>query len=74
MNTSISVQGVHGQGKSQGILFFYKVRELSGNFDIGQVILHFQPKVREKSANFEKVYESQKVSRIKAKAVSSCLG
>ena len=30
------VQGVHGQGKGQGKTYFFKVRELSGNFEIGQ--------------------------------------
>ena len=39
-----SLQGVHGQGKSQGKKFFFKVRELSGNFEIGQGILKFQQK------------------------------
>ena len=47
---------------------------MSGNFDISQGILHFQPKVGEKSGNFERqVYELQKISRIMAKAFSSCL-
>ncbi|CAL4127087.1 unnamed protein product [Meganyctiphanes norvegica] len=34
-------QGVHGQGKSQEKIFFFKVRELSGNFEFGQGILNF---------------------------------
>ena len=42
-------QGVHGQGKSQGKNFFFKVRELSGNFEICQGILEF----KQKSGNFE---------------------
>ena len=42
-------QGVHSQGKSQGKIKIFKVRELSGNFDISQGIFHFQPEVREKS-------------------------
>ena len=33
-------QGVHGQGKSSGKIFF-KVRELSGNFETCQGILEF---------------------------------
>ena len=43
-------QDVHGQGKSQGKKYFFKVGEFfywSGN-------LHFQPKVGERSGNFEK--------------------
>ena len=42
-------QGVHGQGKSQGKNIFFKVRELSGNFEICQGILEF----KQKSGNFE---------------------
>ena len=62
-NHTVHWQGVHGQVKMK----FFKVRELSGNFDISQGILHFQPKVREKSENFERrVYELQKITRIMA--------
>ena len=46
-------QGVHGQGKSQGKTNFFKVRELSGNFEIGKGNLKMKQKVREKSGNFE---------------------
>ena len=35
---------------------FFKVRELSGNFDISQEILHSQSKVREKLGNFEESF------------------
>ena len=38
------IQGVHGQGKSQGKKYFFKVRELSGNFQICQGILEFEQK------------------------------
>ena len=38
------LQGVHGQGKSQGKKYFFKVRELSGNFEISQGILEFKLK------------------------------
>ena len=38
------LQGVHGQGKSQGKKYFFKVRELSGNFEICQGILEFKQK------------------------------
>ena len=37
-------QGVHGRGKSQGKKYFFKVRELSGNFEIGQAVLEFKQK------------------------------
>ena len=37
-------QGVHGQGKSQGKNYFFKVRELSGNFETCQGILEFKQK------------------------------
>ena len=37
-------QGVHGQGKSQGKKYFFKVRELSGNSEICQGILEFKQK------------------------------
>ena len=37
---------VHSPGK------IFKVRELSGNFDISQGILHFQPQFNEESENF----------------------
>ena len=40
-------QGVHGQGKSQGKTNFFKVRELSENFEIGQGNLEMKQKVRE---------------------------
>ena len=33
---------------------FFKVRELSGNFDIGRGILHIHPRVRQMSGNSEK--------------------
>ena len=46
-------QGVHGQGKSQGKTKNFKVRELSGNFEIGQGNLKMKQKVREKSGKFE---------------------
>ena len=42
----------HGQGKSQGKIVF-KVRELSGIFEVGQGILEIKQKVLEKSGNFE---------------------
>ena len=38
------MQGVHGQGKSRGKKYFFKVRELSGNFEICQGILEFKQK------------------------------
>ena len=38
------IQGVHGQGKSQGKKYFFKVRELSGNFEICLGILEFKQK------------------------------
>ena len=37
-------QGVHVQGKSQGKKYFFKVTELSGNFEICQGILEFKQK------------------------------
>ena len=37
-------QGVHGQGKSQRKKYFFKVRELSGDFEICQGILEFKQK------------------------------
>ena len=46
----ILIQGVHGQGKSQREITFFKARELSGIFDISQGIFQFKPK----SGNFEK--------------------
>ena len=63
-------QGVHSQGKSQGKKYFFKVRELLGNFEICQGILEF----KQKSGNFEitSLYMT-KCSKMKAKAVSSCL-
>ena len=40
----------------------FMVRVLSGNFVISLGIMHFQPKVMEKSGNFEiQVYELQKI-------------
>ena len=52
--------------------YFFKVSALPGNFDSIQGILHYQPKVREKSGNFEETdYELQKISRIKAFSVCS---
>ena len=54
MNKIISsTHGVHCQGKSQGKTYFFKVRELSGNFEIGQGNLKNEQKVRKKSGNFE---------------------
>ena len=47
------IQGVHGQRKSQGKTYFFKVRELSGNFEIGQGNLKIKQEVREMSGNFE---------------------
>ena len=44
------VQGVHGQGKGQGKTYFFKVRESSGNFEIGQGNL----KNKQESGNFRK--------------------
>ena len=49
----IGRQGVHSQGKSQGKAYFFKVRELSGNFEIGQGNLKIKQEVREKSGNFD---------------------
>ena len=43
-HTSWDPQGVHGQGKSQGKKYFFKVRELSGNFEICQGILELKQK------------------------------
>ena len=45
----ILIQGVHGQGKSQREIIFFKAKELSGIFDISQGIFQFKPK----SGNFE---------------------
>ena len=42
--------GVHGQGKSQREITFFKAKELSGIFDISQAIFQLKPK----SGNFEK--------------------
>ena len=39
-----NIQGVQGQGKSQGKKYFFKVRELSGNFDICQGNSEFKQK------------------------------
>ena len=39
-----NIQGVHVQGKSQGKKYFFKVRELSGSFDICQGNLEFKQK------------------------------
>ena len=47
-----TMSGCPRLGKMLGEIFF-KVTELSGNLDISQGILHYQPKVREKSGNFE---------------------
>ena len=41
---SCKLQGVHSQGKSHGKNYFFKVRELSGNFEICQGILEFKQK------------------------------
>ena len=46
----ILIRGVHGQGKSQREITFFKARELSGILDISQGIFQFKPK----SGNFEK--------------------
>ena len=40
----ILIQGVHGQGKSQREITFFKAKELSGIFDISQGIFQFKPK------------------------------
>ena len=48
-------QGVQRSGKSQEIPYQAKVRELSGNFVMGQGKLKMLWKVREKSGNFERV-------------------
>ena len=39
-------QGVHGQGKKQGKTYFFKVGDLSGNFEIGQENLKIKQEVR----------------------------
>ena len=66
-------QGVHGQGKSQGKKYFFKVRELSGNFEICQGILEFM----QKSGKVREFRRNQSINdkniKNKAKAVSSCL-
>ena len=36
----ILIQGVHGQGKSQREITFFKAKELSGIFDISQHTVH----------------------------------
>ena len=46
------VQGIHSQGKSQG-KYFFKVREVSGNFVISQGILDLSIKSGKSSGNFE---------------------
>ena len=57
-------QGVHGQGKSQGIFFFFfKVRELSGNFDIGQGILKFQQKSGKSQGILKKYVHEEKKTK-----------
>ena len=48
-----AMTGCPRSGKKSGSKYFFKVRELSLNFDISQGILHFQPKVREMSESFE---------------------
>ena len=57
------MQGVHGQGKSQGIFFFFKVRELSGNFDIGQGILKFQQKSGKSQGILKKYVHEEKKTK-----------
>ena len=47
------IQGVHGQQIVREKQFFFKVKELSGNFQIGKGISIMKQKVREKSWNFE---------------------
>ena len=56
-------QGVHGQGKSQGIFFFFKVRELSGNSDIGQGILKFQQKSGKSQGILKKYVHEEKKTK-----------
>ena len=49
-----SIQGCHGQGKISGKrIFFFKVREKSGNFVDGQRNLERTWKVRGKSGNLK---------------------
>ena len=43
------LQGCHGQGKKSGKLFFFQVREKSGNFNFSQGNVEKVVKVREKS-------------------------
>jgi len=45
-------QGSHGQGKVREKWFFFKVREKSGNFEIGQRNLKNKQKSGKKSGNF----------------------
>ena len=46
------IPGFALSGKKSGKTYFFKVRELSGNFEIDQV-LKIKQEVREKSGNFE---------------------
>ena len=55
----MDLQGCHGQGKKSGKLFFFQVREKSGNFNVSHGNLEKVVKVREKSGNmriFKKVH------------------
>ena len=62
--------GCPRSGKKSGEKYFFKVRELSGNFEICQGILEF----KSKSGNYEVTSLLMiKASRIKAKAISPCL-
>ena len=45
--------GCPRSGKRSGKKYFFKVRELSGNFEVGQGIFEIKQKVREMSGNFE---------------------
>ena len=45
-------QGSYVSGKCQGIIYFFKVRELSGNFMICQGKMKFCQNVKELSGNF----------------------
>ena len=45
-------QGLYTSGKCQGNLFFFKVRELSGNSVMCQEKMKFCKNVREMSGNF----------------------
>ena len=47
------IPGCPWSGKRQGKTYFFKVRELSWNFEICQRSLKIKQEVREKSGNFE---------------------